>query len=152
MKYRLVIFDWEGTLGDGLGRQLLPGALDFLTALRHQKILLAIATNKYDVSLQRDLEYFELKQWFCVTRCANQTAPKPHPLMLEDILYETQVPASESLMIGDSDADMAMAKTMNIDALGIDFYGKNRALLLASGAQEVFQDFVSMQKYLSLSN
>lgn len=145
--YKLVIFDWEGTLGDSLGKNLIPGALDFAQRLYDKKILLAIATNKYSFSLEKDLEHFAIANLFAITRAADQTKPKPNSQMLEEILAITKVHAKDTVMIGDSDSDMIMAKSLEIDAIGLDLSGYNAASLIAAGADVVFGDYIDLQEY-----
>ncbi len=148
MKYKLVIFDWEGTLGDSLGQTMIPGAEGCLTHLQQSGITLAIATNKRDTSLQRDLIFFGLTDVFQVARSANRTAPKPDPQMLLEILQETGVDPESALMIGDSESDMAMAHTLGIKAIGIDLSGQYGALLRTAGACHVVRDYEALMQYL----
>ncbi|OGV25687.1 MAG: hypothetical protein A3F18_01270 [Legionellales bacterium RIFCSPHIGHO2_12_FULL_37_14] len=147
LPYKLVIFDWEGTLGDTFGKNMIPGALAFIERLKDSGVVLAIATNKYDFSLQNDLEHFAIASFFTVTRAANQAQPKPNPQMLEEILAFTNLQAKDALMIGDSDSDMIMAKSINIDAIGLDLSGHNTASLIAAGASAVFREYESISGY-----
>lgn len=148
MPYQLLILDWEGTLGDSFGQAMMPGARDFLEHAFAAGLMLAVATNKHDYSLQRDIQFFGLASFFRVTRSANQTQPKPDPCMLEEILAETQVDAKNAVMIGDSDNDMAMATAIKIDAIGIDFSGHRTASLMSAGAGVVFQNYETLTHYL----
>lgn len=147
-RYKMVVFDWEGTLGDSVERKMLPGAKIFLERLNQAGILLAIATNKHDSSLQRDLNFFDLKDLFEVTRSANQTALKPDPKMLEEILFITQIDCADALMIGDSESDMAMAKAIGMEAIGIDLSGQYEASLQQAGASKVFHDYNTLTEFL----
>jgi phosphoglycolate phosphatase len=212
--YRLVVFDWEGTLGDTLGhvlstvameasrlgfgtldlrlaRQsvafglaimikksfpdlslhqherlihaveetlsaaysdacLLPGAKEILHLLQEEGVFLAIATNKGMQSLQRVLQSSDMAHFFHVTRTAGETRAKPCPQMLEEIMTVCAIPASETLMIGDSIADMEMAAFVGVDAIGVDFYHQQKTELLAAGAIAVFDDYVQLADYLQL--
>jgi phosphoglycolate phosphatase len=150
MNYKLVIFDWEGTLGDTLGQTMIPGAEACLTQLHQLGIMLAIATNKRDTLLQRDLIFFGLTSLFQVTRSANRTAPKPDPQMLLEILQETGVEPESALMIGDSESDMAMAHAIGIKAIGIDLSGQYGASLQTAGASHVVRDYEALMQYLDL--
>jgi phosphoglycolate phosphatase len=149
---RLVVFDWEGTLGDSLEQKMIPGSRLFLERLNQSGIKLAIATNKRDSSLQKDLQYFELMDLFEVTRSANQTALKPDPRMLEEILLATETPCVNALMIGDSESDMAMAKAVNVEAIGIDLSGHYEASLRLAGASKVFRDYDTLMAFFFQEN
>lgn len=212
--YRLVVFDWEGTLGDTLGqifhtvamearrlgfgeineelaRQavdlglvkalkkifphlneeeqeslvgavqnslisktteifLIPGAKEFVEKLVNRGIEVAIATNKGQQSLNRALILSRLDVFFKTTRSAGQTPAKPCPQMLEEILDECQVSSQDALMIGDSVTDIEMAKSIGVDAIGLDFYHQQRAALTAAGALKVFDDYDNLSLYLQL--
>lgn len=215
-RYHLVVFDWEGTLGDTLGhvlntlvtqasrlslgevdeslaRQyvvlglakaihklfptlslhqheqlllavqeslsitspdacLFPGARACVEELHQAGVALAIATNKGPHSLQRALQDSGLDDLFKVTRAAGQVPPKPCPQMIEEIMTVFGVFPSETLMIGDSVADIEMASRAGVDAIGIDFYHQQRAALLEAGALVVFDDYTTLAHYLQQSN
>lgn len=210
--YRVVIFDWEGTLGDtvgavlsaiaeaaeacefgtfdeplarrslGLGLPLLlkklfptlPAEAHILLASEVQLILstaktkihllpgsralverlakvgckLAIATNKRDTAIQRDLIASQLNDLIQVTRSADQTMPKPAPQMLEEILLHFDVAPEEALMVGDSEADMQMARSIGVDAVGIDVACQHEQSLSSAGAMAVFTSYESLTAYL----
>lgn len=212
--YRLVVFDWEGTLGDTLGQilnsvatearklqfgeldeqiarqsvelglvmavkkafphlteeqqeelllavqqslvsrttdvYLIPGARAVAERLDRAGIHLAIASNKGQQSLQRVLHACELDKLFKVTRSAGQVPAKPCPQMLEEILAEFDVSAKDALMVGDSVSDIEMAKSIGVDAIGVDFYYQQEAALRAAGALEVFDDYQNFVEYLQL--
>lgn len=212
--YRLVVFDWEGTLGDTLGQilntvateaerlnfgeldeqlarqsvelglvlavkktfphlneqqqeqlllavhhslasrtsevYLIPGARDIAERLANAGIFLAIASNKGQQSLQRVLHASDLDQLFKVTRSAGQVPAKPCPQMLEELMEEFGTNTSETLMIGDSISDIEMAKSIGVDAIGVDFYHQQEAVLRAAGALDVFDDYQQLAEYLHL--
>ena len=158
--YQAVIFDWEGTIGDistpyvytashGLPQvALLPGARSCIEQLAQAHIKLAIATNKSARSLTFDLEASGLKPYFKITRSASETAPKPDPQMLLEILACFDLLVSSALMIGDSFWDMEMAQKIQMDCIGIDFSCQNEASLLASGAKKVFQNYTDVLAFI----
>ena len=209
--YRLVVFDWEGTLGDTLGHvlkalaiesqrlelgqfddklarqyvslglakaikklfpeatllqheqlseavqqalsthsidtHLFPDIRDMVQKLHQKGFDLAIATNRGPHSLLRALQETELDEFFKVTRAAGQTPPKPCPQMLYEIMDVFGVTASETVMIGDSIADIEMAVSAGVDAIGVDFYHQQKAILLAAGALIVFDDAMQLSHY-----
>jgi len=212
--YRLVVFDWEGTLGDTLGQilntvaneakrlqfgeldeqvarqsvelglvlamkktfphlndeqheqllvavhhalasrtaevYLVPGVREIAQRLHDAGIYIAIASNKGQQSLQRVLHASELDKLFKVTRSAGQSPAKPCPQMLEEIMGEFDVSANETLMVGDSVSDIEMAKYIDVDAIGVDFYHQQETALRAAGALEVFDDYQEFASYLKL--
>ena len=64
---------------------LFPGVREMLEALRRQNYLLAVATGKSRVGLQRAMEATNLTGVFDNTRCADETFSKPHPAMLLEL-------------------------------------------------------------------
>lgn len=129
---------------------LLPGARDIVQRLAAQGVQLAIATNKSHAGLQRALQQTGLTTYFTVTRTAGQLAAKPDPEMLEEILQECMVSADETIMIGDSVNDVQMAKSLHVDAIGVNFYHQQNESLLAAGALAVFHDFDEVARFLNL--
>ncbi|KGP63457.1 HAD family hydrolase [Legionella norrlandica] len=129
---------------------LIPGVLEFIQRLQQAKIDLAIATNKGHNSLMRALQATGLDQWFKVTRAAGQVPAKPCPQMLEEIMEEFGQDFSSTLMIGDSVTDMEMARRINVNAIGMDFYHQQEAALKAAGALAVFDDYKLLATYLRL--
>lgn len=53
-------------------------------------------------------------------------------------------------MIGDSTTDMEMAKRINVNAIGMDFYHQQEEALKAAGALAVFDDYNLLSAYLML--
>lgn len=216
-KYRLFVFDWEGTLGDTLGQivrilpeeaqklnlkppelndlrkvmtyglnkaveklfpeidretsqkllqaiqqayiikpqedYLIPGAEEFVKMLKSRNLNVAIATNRSKDSLQRALKNTELNNYFSVTRSSDQCPPKPSPVMINEIIDIFQIDKPEVLMIGDSVADIQMAKSASVDAIGINFYNHPYITedLLNAGALTVVTDYNELAQYLKLS-
>ncbi|HAZ7572715.1 HAD-IA family hydrolase [Legionella sp. PATHC032] len=130
--------------------RLIPGVLEFIKQLHQAKVDLAIATNKGHNSLIRALQATELDQLFKVTRSAGQVPAKPCPQMLEEIMEEFGRDPSSTLMIGDSTTDMEMAKRINVNAIGMDFYHQQEDALKAAGALAVFDDYKLLSAYLML--
>lgn len=94
----------------------VPGMLDDLRGAGYK---LAVATGKTRQGLDHALHTTGAADWFDATRAAGETASKPDPLMLLQLLDELNVPATRTLMVGDSVHDMQMAKNANIEAVGV---------------------------------
>lgn len=100
---------------------LFPGALTMLEELRGRGWHLAVATGKSRAGLDRVLGALDMTDFFDATRCADETASKPDPLMLRQLLAELDYPAQRAVMVGDSEYDMAMARSGGISAVGVSF-------------------------------
>ncbi|MGB5540944.1 MAG: HAD-IA family hydrolase [Gammaproteobacteria bacterium] len=91
------------------GSSLFAGAREMLDRLREQEFLLGVATGKARRGLIRVLEQTGLTEYFDATRCADETASKPHPRMLLELMDELGMAARQTLMVGDTEYDMEMA-------------------------------------------
>lgn len=130
---------------------LMDGVIPLLDMLTEAGVLLAIATNKGQASLQRALLAAKLTPYFITTRSAGQAPPKPCPQMLEEIMDFCDTDTSNTIMIGDSTTDMEMAKAIGVKALGVDFYHQQKDALIAAGASLVFDDYDLLSDYLKQS-
>ncbi|MEY3288326.1 MAG: hypothetical protein RLZZ419_568 [Pseudomonadota bacterium] len=108
---------------------LFPGVYEMLVHLKKTGYQLAVATGKSRVGLQKALQGTGTEALFCVTRCSDETASKPDPRMLQEILQHTRVAKERSLMIGDSIHDLQMALNASISSIGV-CCGANSAELL----------------------
>lgn len=111
--------------------RLFPGAKEVLCSLRDSGYLLAIATGKGRLGLERSLDETGCKGIFHATRCADETFSKPHPQMLLDIMAVLDVEPAQTLMIGDTEYDMQMAQQAGTSALAVAYgvHEKERLLL-----------------------
>jgi phosphoglycolate phosphatase len=96
----------------------VPSLLDELKGTGH---LLAVATGKSRLGLDRALDHSGLRPCFDATRCADECFSKPHPQMLEELLGEFAVPAERCLMIGDTTHDLQMAINAGVAGLGVTY-------------------------------
>lgn len=108
-------------LSEGAGEApLFDGALDAIRELHGAGHHIAIATGKSRKGLDRSLRHHvELRPLVLTSRTADETASKPDPLMLKELLAELDVKPEQALMIGDTEYDMAMARAIGMDGLGV---------------------------------
>jgi phosphoglycolate phosphatase len=99
---------------------LFAGAQAALGRLAAQGCQLAVATGKSRRGLDRSLQYHrDLAELMQATRTADETADKPNPLMLEELLAEFRLRPGEALMVGDTEYDMAMAAAIGMPAVAV---------------------------------
>lgn len=110
---------------------LFDGVLGMLEDLKGQGYRLAVATGKGRRGLQQALQATCTGDLFSVTRCADETASKPDPRMLLEIMVETGAVAERTLMIGDSVHDLKMAGNAQVAAVGVACGANSREQLLA---------------------
>ncbi len=112
---------------------LFAGARATLEMLDRAGYLLGVATGKGRRGLDRSLEETGCGPLFAVTRCADETASKPAPRMLLEIMDVAGVRPHETLMIGDTEYDLQMAHNAGTDALAVSYGVHARERLLAAG-------------------
>jgi len=107
-----------------------PGALETLRGLHQSGYLMAVATSKGRGGLDRVLGETGLDKLFHSSRCADETHSKPHPRMLLEIIDELGASPRETLMIGDTEYDMAMAANAGAHAVAACYGVHERERLL----------------------
>lgn len=109
---------------------LFPGVVDMLGWLSGQGKMLAVATGKSRVGLDRALSHSGLGARFHATRCADECFSKPHPAMLEELMDELGVTRERTLMIGDTTHDLQMAQNAGVAGLAVGFGAHPRGALV----------------------
>ena len=134
LELKLIILDIDGTLLDSTGLyklgdrprkpKLYQGAARAVDQLYFDdNLMLGIATSMCRASLNLSLKYFfQDGHPFIITKSSEETAPKPDPQMLLEILDEVEyngrkLSPVECLMVGDSENDMIMADKAGIFGL-----------------------------------
>lgn len=100
---------------------LFEGVLPLLSDLRERGHLLAVATGKSRRGLDESLHSVDLRGVFDSSRTADQTAGKPHPLMLQELMAELDVLPGRLLMIGDTTHDLQMAVNAGCASVGVSY-------------------------------
>lgn len=98
---------------------LFPGVYGMLVKLNEAGYQLAVATGKTRAGLQEALLATGTEELFCISRCADETASKPDPRMLNEIVQHTNSAKERSLMVGDSIHDLQMALNAHISAIAV---------------------------------
>lgn len=100
---------------------LFEGTLEMLQALRAAGHRLGIATGKSRRGLDEAMRTANLGAIFHATRTADETASKPDPRMLHELMDELRVPAARTLMIGDTTHDLQLAANAGVASLGVGY-------------------------------
>lgn len=212
-KYDLLIFDWDGTLADSIGRiveamnmaaelagevpssdqaikgiiglalveaiatlyphlsparlevfrqhyadvytaldqqpsPLFEGVVESLEAFRQEGYRMAVATGKARRGLDRVLKANGLQAFFDITRAADETRGKPHPLMLEEILAHCQIEPGRALMVGDSAFDLLMASNAGMHSVAVGYGAMSLQALAGFGPQLCIEHFSQLRQWL----
>lgn len=102
-----------------------------LTALHRDGHQLCVATGKSRRGLDRVFGRLPISELFVASRCADETRSKPDPLMLHELCEELAARPQEALMVGDTEYDLAMAKGIDMPAVGVS-YGAHAPARLAA--------------------
>lgn len=127
---------------------LFENALALLHLLKEQKILLAIATGKTRLGLQRVLDATNTEFLFDATRTASDCLSKPNPEMITSLLTELNIEASDAVMIGDTSFDMEMAKNALVDRIGVSFGAHSVETLKEFEPKAIVNSFSDLEKLL----
>ena len=105
---------------------LFPGTLEMLQTLRTRHHFLGVATGKSRRGLDEALATAQLKGVFDATRTADETASKPNPRMLHELMLEFGVDPQRTLMIGDTTHDLQMAANAGTASVGVSYGAHDR--------------------------
>src|SRR5664279_4724383 len=67
-------------------KDLFSAVYEMLVELKQTGYQLAVATGKTRAGLQQALQATATEDLFCISRCSDETASKPDPLMLQQIM------------------------------------------------------------------
>ncbi|MFP3514679.1 HAD-IA family hydrolase [Pseudomonas sp. SIMBA_077] len=212
-EYKLLIFDWDGTLADSIGRivtamqvaaqragrperdeesirgiiglglpeailtlypdmaepqviafrqhyadvyialdehpsPLFAGVADTLESFRADGYRMAVATGKARRGLNRVLKAHGWERFFDITRAADETASKPDPLMLNQILAHCAMSPRQALMVGDASFDLLMARNAGIDSVAVSYGAQPIERLLAFEPRLAINEFPELRAWL----
>lgn len=105
---------------------LFPGTLEMLGDLKARRHRLAVATGKGRSGLDEALGHAQLKGMFDGTRTADETASKPDPRMLLELMQEFGVEPARTLMIGDTTHDLQLAQNAGAPRVAVSFGAHDR--------------------------
>ncbi len=106
---------------------LFPGALELLHALKARKQRIAVATGKARRGLDVALQSVQLERLFDATRTADETASKPDPRMLLELMAECGATRERTLMIGDTTHDLQLAVNAGTPCVGVSYGAHDHA-------------------------
>src|SRR5690606_26190245 len=130
---------------------LFPGVMDTLVQLGKQGHRLAIATGKSRQGLDRILAGLGVADLFEASRCADETASKPHPLMLEQLLASFGLSASDAVMVGDTEYDMDMARRIQMPRIAVSYGAHHIDRLKPYNPALCMDEFVELLNWDKLS-
>lgn len=128
---------------------LFDGVPDLLQALKARGYLLAVATGKSRRGLDEALAQVGLTGLFDATRTADQTAGKPDPQMLDELMAELGCSPERTLMIGDTVHDLGMARHAGCASVGVSYGAHGSAGLAEFAPLAIVDSVVGLANWLS---
>ncbi len=124
---------------------LLPGVIDTLKALRLAGLKIALCTLNSQKTTNYIITRFKLTEYFDITVPRdNVISVKPHPQHLETALDVLGIPATETIVIGDSVSDIKVAKELNALAIGLTTGVSTQDQLAREGANYVITSITDL--------
>lgn len=138
LRYRHHYMRWQHEI------VLFDGTREMLQTLKARNHWLALATGKSRRGLDEALDSAQLNAFFDSTRTADETASKPDPRMLRELMAELDVAPSRTLMIGDTTHDLQLATNAGVDCVGVSYgahapenFRRFRPLFVAHSTREL---------------
>ncbi len=127
---------------------LYDGVIEGLKCLDQAPRLLAIATGKSRLGLEKSLNDSNLRPHFVTSRCGDETFSKPNPQMLLEIMDFCGVEAARTLMIGDTLYDLQMAAQADVASLAVSYGVGQREELAPVATLGVVDSFPELAQWL----
>lgn len=127
---------------------LFPGVAEALEHFRQSGYRLAVATGKSRRGLDRVLKGRGWDGFFDITRAADETASKPDPRMLHEILAHCRVDPRRALMVGDAPFDLEMARRAGMDSVAVAYGAQPLSVLRRYGPRLEIEHFNELRTWL----
>ncbi len=127
---------------------LFPGVLTLLDALKQRGHLLGVATGKSRSGLDDALDTVQLHGLFDATRTADETASKPDPRMLLELMDQLGTGAESTLMIGDTTHDLLLASNAGAASVGVGYGAHEHGGFAAHGPLFVAHSVTELAQWL----
>lgn len=129
---------------------MFPGAREVLAALRaRDDVVLGMVTGKARRGVTRVLEAHDMEGWFTTIQTADDAPSKPHPAMVQQAMMEAGIGPAQTVVIGDTSYDMAMARAAGASALGVAWGYHSTNELWHAGAQQVVGEFGAVPRAIA---
>lgn len=127
---------------------LFEGVVPMLEMLKARNHWLAVATGKSRRGLNDILARADMPRIFDGSRTADETAGKPSPLMLHELMREFGVEPERCLMIGDTTHDLQMAINAGCDSVAVTYGAHDHEPLLSLRPKHVAHTVDDLHRWL----
>ena len=124
---------------------LLPGALETIKTLRKMGLKIGVCTVNGEHSAKQILERFRIAEFFDTLISRNKVKKvKPDPEHCNAALEDLRVGAEETVIVGDSVADMQAAQQIKARAVGLPTGISSREQLVSQGANYIITSITDL--------
>jgi phosphoglycolate phosphatase len=127
---------------------LFDGVLPLLAQLKARGHKLAVATGKSRVGLDQALHAVALQGVFDASRTADETAGKPHPRMLLELMSQLGTTPQRTLMVGDTTHDLQLALNAGCPGLAVSYGAHEPQAFAALNPRFVAHSVAQLQQWL----
>ena len=127
---------------------LFDGIRELLASLHRKGWQLGVATGKSDRGLKGCLVKHGVFDLFLTLQTADRHPSKPDPAMLVAAMHDAGATPAETVMIGDTAFDMAMARAAGCRALGVAWGYHPAQELTAAGAEAVAETAAELEELI----
>ncbi len=125
---------------------LYPGVRETLLAMSWAR--LGLISNKQEEFCRGILAAFGLADIFCVVLGGDSLpSRKPHPAPLLEAMSRCSLSPDETVMVGDSPADIFAGKAARVVTCGVSYGFRSREELLAAGADLIIDHFEELLQH-----
>lgn len=133
----------------GVRDPLYDGAEALLRTMKEDAWLMSVATGKSRAGINTILSTYGLEHIFDAVHCADDGPGKPDPHMLVCSMSAVGADPANTIMIGDTRHDMAMARAAGVYAQGVTWGFHTSQEMIAGGAHAVAESFLELRDALS---
>ena len=128
---------------------LFDGVLPMLADLKGRHHWLTVATGKSRRGLDDVLASRQLHGIFDGSRTADETAGKPDPRMLHELMRELGADPERTLMIGDTTHDLQMARNAGVASVGVSYGAHEPHDFGALGPRYIAHSVAGLNRWLA---
>ena len=125
------------------------GTVEMLHDLKARGHRLAVATGKSRRGLDEALDTSKLGGLFNATRTADETASKPDPRMLVELMDHFQIAPGRTVMIGDTTHDLQLALNAGTASIGVSYGAHDHESFAGFGMLHVAHSVAELHAWLA---
>ena len=123
---------------------LFPGVAETLVTLRSRGIRMAIATTKSTETTRRVLQHFGIEHEFDQIQGTTDLPFKPDPFIVNKILTDQGWTPAESIMVGDTAADIGAGKAAGVSTCGVTYGSSSREVMELLGPDHIIGSLIEL--------